>query len=389
MQQATGMSRQAFQAAMAAKRTRTLVEAHIHHRCNQACKHCFMIEQEARDNSRPVTFEQIQTVFENLNQAKYDPYPFPKESSLQPSLYPLYRRFGQTNIHTNAALLSRRPELLEQMWQNGLRSITSSLHGTLRAHCELTQVSEQWYRYTVEGLRAIKARRFRLEVITALYQGNKHELSDLAKLLCELGVDRWCILRILPTGMARQWPLEKFLFGEQCLDVVYQFAELRAKYRPDQLSIEFHISFGPNFYSRGHLRYLAGLRAEWPETKFACPALTRDYLALSMESRKIYPCFHMQSFPETAIGRLQEGNIVLEEDHWWNEESLRHGLQGSCAKDSCEYHDFCLGGCRAAAYSFGAKLGLKDPFLAPIDFCLTKILDQAAARLGPAFSCTA
>jgi radical SAM protein with 4Fe4S-binding SPASM domain len=118
------------------------------------------------------------------------------------------------------------------------------------------------------------------------------------------------------------------------------------------------------------LRYLSGQENRWPWSRYVCPAVSGDSATISLESGNVYPCLFFETFPDTQIGHQED--LVLK--HQFSEVSLQENLQGQC-KD-CFYKPFCLGGCRAVAYSFAKFFGTKNPLFAGQDYCLTRQLDK-------------
>jgi radical SAM protein with 4Fe4S-binding SPASM domain len=342
--QATGLTLEEFERHFRSKPASKIVQVSIHNRCNQSCTHCFQIEGDSI--SREVTPHQILEVLGEFGAREYRRFLFPREPLLLPHLFRVYELAGCTEMSTNLTVLANQPEMLELLRQHRIRTLFVSLHGNQRQHCELTRVGPRIYDDLIRSLRMISDSGLDLEIITVLYKKNIGALDSLPELLMDIGVSKWWIQRIMPAGLARNWPLSAF----------------------------FHLSWGPNFYSQGMLQFLAGQVERWPWTRFACPAASGDSIVISMDSGKAYQCLFLESFAEARIGEVERDMSAVVDRHHFVEDTLMARLRGRCGE--CTYKRYCLGGCRAMAFSFAHMRGESDPFFAGQDYCLTNAIDE-------------
>lgn len=373
VEQSTGLTLRGFDLHFRSKSTSKIVQVSMHNRCNQSCGHCFQVETDSISYD-DVDSQDIFRVLSQFDSDVYKKYLFPREPLLLPELLPLYKELGCTEISTNAVALIKQPELISLLHEYGIQSIFVSLHGNKKNHCALTRTNPIHYEDLLATLRLLAARGFKLEIITTLCNGNIEALDDLPELLIDIGVSGWWIQRIMPSGNARNWPIENFLYGDKCKVVMRKYAGIKQKYAPDQLHVGLDLSWGPNFYSHRMLQYLAGQVKRWPWARFACPAVSGDMQIISMDSGKVYPCWFLESFPETVIGELRDDLSMKPQQQLFSEEALLAGLQGICSE--CEYKKYCLGGCRSLAYSFAVKRNEPSPFFAGQDFCLTHAIEE-------------
>jgi radical SAM protein with 4Fe4S-binding SPASM domain len=293
---------------------------------------------------------------------------------LLPELIPFYQRIGCAEISTNATLLAKKPEFLKLLRDHGIGLLFVSLHGNQQEHCRLTGVQPSVYTELLESLAYIVKSGFHLEVVTTLYKGNVGALDSLPELLIDIGVSKWWIQRIMPAGYARNWDPSEFLYSEECKEVLFKYAQLKNRFNPTQLRVGLDLTWGPNFYSQRMLKFLAGQVQDWPWTRFACPAVSENSVVISMDSKKAYPCLFFESFPEASIGEIRSDLYVETRDSPFSEEKLLNKLRGQCSE--CLYKAYCLGGCRAVAFSFAMLRGAEEPFYAGQDFCLTHWIEQ-------------
>lgn len=374
---ATGLTLRSFEEHFYEKPSSRIVQASIHNRCGQSCNHCFQREQYPEKNTDP---KDVLEVFATFG-AEYRKYPFPRDILMSLDLLPVYQRVNCTEISTTALPLKRRPELLEELHKHGIQTIFVSLHGNQEDHCSLTNTSSRRYNDLIDSLRLIVDAGFNLEIVTTLYRGNVGALDDLPELLINIGVSSWWIQRIMPSGFARDWPFRDFLYGEACETIMRKYAQLKSHYLPNELHVGLDLTWGPNFYSQNMLKFLAGQLHRWPWTRSVCPAATNESLVISMDSGKIYPCLFFESFPDTEVGEVTSSGRINIRQRRYFAEVLTDNLRGLC-KD-CEYKRFCLGGCRALAYSFSVQRGERDPGSAGQDFCLTQAIRSELSVTGP------
>lgn len=368
--QSTGLTLPEFSLACRAKSTFKIVEVSAHG-CNLSCSHCFQREPGFVGGMNRRSMEGIFRHFEPSASIRI---PFPQEPLLQPELLSIYELVGCSEISTNGILLARDTASLDLLHERGIQNIIISLHGNRQDHCALTGVEPEVYDDLLRSLRTIVDRGFSLHITTTLYKGNLGALDYLPELLTSVGASEWWIQRIIPCGEARHWPLSRFLYGDECREVMIAYSNLKRRYRPEELCVRLDLTWGPNFYSNKMIQFLAGQRRHWPWTRFACPLVSGDRISISADSGRIYPCIFFESFPEMQIGMLDAGLSPVVERPLFSECELLDRLRGQC--EGCSYIEFCLGGCRATAFSFAVLRNEPEPLFAGQDFCLTSMLER-------------
>lgn len=364
---ATGLSLKDFYNKILTKDSSKIVQVSIHNNCPQSCAHCFQLETKPSNN---FSSSKVSKIFGEFDSNVFRKYPFPREPLLLPELFRLYKDVGCTEISTSALNIRKQPELIQKLKENEINTIFISIHGDKPQHSRLTGSNTQKYDDIIYGVKLLVNSGIKVEVVTTLYKHNLDALNYLPQVLINLGVSGWWIQRIMPIGRAISWKLSDFIYGDECNQVMERYAALRQKYQPDVLHIGLDFTWGPNFYSSKMLRYLAGQEQRWPWSHYVCPAASGDSSVISYETGKIYPCLFFETFPDAQIGQL--GDSITTQI--FSEQSLINNSQGQCQE--CSYKIYCLGGCRAIAFSFAKYLQSPDPFFAGQDYCLTRAIDK-------------
>jgi len=195
----------------------------------------------------------------------------------------------------------------------------------------------------------------------------------MSQILLKLGVSSWWIQRLMPSGKAYDWPLEDFVIGNDCINILKEFSRLRGLLE-NKVDMRLDLSWGPNFFSKSFLRFLIGDLNRWPWTKYACPMITQDLQIISLESNKIYPCWFMESFYGTEIGYISSSNKPIYFEKKITNQELYKNIRGICS--GCEYFYYCRGGCRSMAFTLSKKRNEAIPIFSGQDFCITRAIEE-------------
>lgn len=189
-------------------------------------------------------------------------------------------------------------------------------------------------------------------------------------------------IRFFPGGNGKELPVADILDRDSVVEVMEKMDKERLQH--PNLSISFYgISFGPNFYSPGCYKFLAGQNNVYGNSTYLCPMIGQQYLGISLGTNKIYPCFEAISFPEMEIGQMtkKDGQYSIGvSESKFTPELVGENLTGICSRKECQYQQLCLGGCRMHAYAIARRNGVKDQIYAGQDICVTRILDEQASN---------
>ena len=372
---ASGMTQSQFRVAMVEKgQQRYFMPAQNSDRCSQHCSHCFMTERDCSDKGSPISDSELKDLTQKFVNRGYKTHFYYQEPVMRPDYFDGVAKFPQTTSEINPAFFVLKKGLLERARQVGITTIRHSVHGDQKAHCSLTKASPKFYKQILEGIDVLKLHGFKVDIETTIYQDNRHCIGYLANLLEKKGVDGWYVGRAVPVGAAKSWPASKFLRGSDARQVASDVARSAIVHK--NILVRFDANWGPNFFSSRHYKYLLGNIPEEPLiSRYWCDAINTCVLYASVETGRVYPCFYHISFEDEAIGKFdrRKGDIQFDDDKLdkWTLPYLSKNLRGICSKDSCMFHELCLGGCRGTASAFARLDDDPDPFTAGADFCLT------------------
>jgi len=372
---ASGMTQSQFKAAMIEKgQQRYFMPTQNSDRCSQHCSHCFMTERDRLDKGSPISDAELKNLTQKFVDRGYKSNLYYQEPIMRPDYFEGVAKFPQTTSEINPAFFVLKKGLVERVRQVGITTIRHSIHGDQEAHCSLTKASPKFYKQILDGIDVLKSNGFRVDIETTIYQDNRHCIDYLANLLEEKGVDGWYVGRAVPVGAAKRWPATKFLRGSDARQVASEVAKAALAHR--NLCVTFDPNWGPNFFSSRHYKYLLGtIPEESLIGMYWCDAVNTCVLYASVETGRVYPCFYHISFEDEAIGIFvrSKGDIQFDDDkiRKWTPSYLDENLRGICSRETCMFHELCLGGCRGTASAFARLDGDPEPFTAGADFCLT------------------
>jgi radical SAM protein with 4Fe4S-binding SPASM domain len=208
-----------------------------------------------------------------------------------------------------------------------------------------------------------------------IFEKNIYDVIPTVDILSKLKVSSVSFIRVIPTGNARNLPDDFFIKKESIIPFLLQVNQARLQYKSIKLSL-FGQSFGPNFFSPGVWKYLAGQSNDWPGTKYMCPAINQSYLGVILGTNEIVSCFEGMYFNDQKIEMINKnGKIIINTDNKNRSENvLKEKLRGSCSSSECPYQSLCLGGCRTAAMADAIRRGEPEPEFAGQTICITQIL---------------
>jgi radical SAM protein with 4Fe4S-binding SPASM domain len=303
----------------------------------------------------------IKKMLEVLKTVDKSPYFYPREPTTPSALrlLPEYKNVGMDSILTNGKTLTQ-PRVIDALKRAGIKSLTVTVPGEAKSYAIYTKEPMEQYEKILEGISIAKQNGFDVSAFTPVFEENINDIIPMVDRLSKLGVSTVRFIRVVPVGNAKDMPNDFFLKPESTIRFLKEVNRARLLYPSVKLSL-FGQSFGPNFYSPGIWRALAGQTKEWPGTKFACPAINRRYLGVVLGSNEIVSCFEGMSLENQKIGFVRDGKLILDSNTSRSEEVLQNNLRGICSKNECEYQALCMGGCRTAAMSEAIRRNEPEP----------------------------
>lgn len=379
---ATGLkSVKELEAGMASKKVRMNIDLLVPNPCNHTCNHCFYIEPGEKPfiSPSPKLNEELEALIQHFEKDKKNTNIvfYPREITTATQLLPVYKRLDIDRVLTTASLVT--PTVVSKFKETGIKRVSVSLHGNESQHKSLTGISSTEYEKTINGINLLITSGLAVSLFTTVFSENFKHISEFINYVDKIGVNDVKFTRLTSQGRGKKLDENKYLNRGNVLEFLTTLNETRLKF-PDIKMDLFGMNFGPNFYSKSYFQYLAGQSGTWPNTKYLCPWIDQQYFGISLRSHDIYPCYHLLSFPELKIGKVEiEGKRVslnIDEPSL-TALNLRKNLRGICSSD-CQYQEFCLGGCRGRAFSDAVRKSEGNPLYAGQDVCVTQILDEAS-----------
>lgn len=239
------------------------------------------------------------------------------------------------NLITNGWLL--KPELAEQLKENGISTVAISIDGTEEIHDGIRK--EGAFAHARSAFAAMKELGIETGAVTTITNQNIGILSELKETLIEMGVKTWQVQIGLPMGNLKErpdWLLEPAQMDD-IIDFCYETAtEGRIRIYPADCI---------GYYTNKELEvkrisYQTAQAAPWN----GCNAGTRGFGVL--QNGDILGCTSIRDkqFIEGNIRERSLKEIWKDENAFlWRREMTKELLGGKCK--TCRYGERCLGGC--------------------------------------------
>ncbi len=365
-------------------------------RCPFNCSHCFMVE--ADDQANPLTPDEVHRLFSTRSARARDHeiyYYLQDPASQMEEVLPILEKFPQQYLEIDPSIFLNRPDLFGTLRDLGIKWIAYSLHGDYIAHHNLTGQSKERWQRLLEGSRAAAAEGFLLEISSCIYAENADRVESLCQVIDSVKAESWFVNRVVPVGKAKQWPLERFLYGESCGAVVRKISRYFGQMQNVKHSA-FDVTWGPNFYGTTG-KAILGRRGETERGIYNCHTPSDVELGInnfwtSKYTGQVFPCIYAIGVSELCLGVFEKGKIKL---NWEVAENYRPEnrlgkLTGICRPEECGFAPICVG-CRSVAHAFASKISPVRPIPANVglDFCLTRYIRdclddaEAMADLSP------
>lgn len=247
------------------------------------------------------------------------------------------------SIESNGTLIDKdEAEFLKHF---GVRRVSVSLDGPEEIHDSIRN-SKGAFDSTTKAIKKLVAAEINVEVIMSIYKKNAKFLSGVVELCDELNVNALKINPIISVGRSKLLKENNELLSiEEILQMFKSFV-LKSKFK-----VPIYFDIPPVFYPLSYLKTrlctcnicnLLGILADG-RVSICGIGYTTDLVLGNIKS--------------DSILKLWQNNEILKEIR----EKIPSGLQGICKK--CILKFYCLGKCRALAYSNYKSL------YAPLPFC--------------------
>ena len=379
IQRATKLpSKEALLSVMEQKPKTQIRDILIETPCNQSCTACFFNESGGPGFVRLTndTFQELRGMIKALGEP--DPSSlamYPKEITTALSVLPVMADQGISRTLTNGRILNKEG-VIESLKKANMKKLVITVPGGKESYAAYTRNNPDEYEQLISNVALAIRNGFEVSTFMPIFARNVDDIESTVIRLGNIGVENIQFLRVRPFGNAQSLPNEYFLTQEGTVRFLENLNRSRKLVGNKMKLTLFGGSFGPNFFGSSIYQQLAGIDTNTPKSKYFCMMLDRQFVGISLATKKAYSCFIGLSFDEACVGYYKDGSITYTKPAITGD-ALRNNLRGMCARDSCEYQPLCMGGCRMNAFAWAKRNGEADPFFAGQDICITNILENA------------
>lgn len=332
----------------------------ITQRCNLHCRHCGS-DCMCTVNEPELSLEDALHVARDLEQFNIERVVF---SGGEPLMCTYWRELAQAfgkradlKMVTNGTLLTK--ETAYEMKSLDFNSVSVSVDGTEQTHDN--RRADGSFAKCMEAIENIREAGLTATVNTTVTKDNIKELSQLQKLLCDAGVASWQLQPAIPSGRM-----------DKCRDSVLS---------PEDIREMIMFSYSSNIKNKTPVIILAETIGYYStaETLSRKAALGTDNFPVwrgcqagiramgILASGRLTGCISLRdsSFHEKNVVDIwRSGMTILE--YWnspdsfkWRREFRSEMLGKVCS--SCQYAEFCLGGCSNVRYCMNGTIESDNP----------------------------
>jgi radical SAM protein with 4Fe4S-binding SPASM domain len=316
--------------------------------CNCACPHC-SVDSTSHFDPEELTTEEWKAFIDEASRLNIFTITFTGgEPTLRPDVEALIqhcvKRGITATVDTNGSLLT--PEYIERLECAGLSSLQLNLDGNTPGIHNAFRGLKGLFEQNVEAISILSESSIRLQVASAVNTHNIDHIPDIMELLAELGVQRYCLVRIVLSGRALKNP-HLFPTTDQYLELLPRIYEKEKEL--NDLTV-FYIDLPAGFYYKTlGLDFYRRLKREGRIQ--SCVAGIVNFMV--GPRGEVRPC---DASGTLTIGNIREQSIK----HIWDNNKTFHHLR-SVTKSSqipckeCDINTLCCGGCNALSLQIDEK----------------------------------
>lgn len=344
----------------------------ITRKCNLSCTHCYIDAISGGNGAPPgneLSLAEAHAFIADLAEIKIPLLMFTGgEPLVRPDFWDLAgyaKECGITTaISSNGTLITK--EIAGKIKDCGIEYAGISLDGANAGTHDAFRNKPGCFDKTVQGLKNCNDAGIKTGVRITVTRDNAAEVAPLIDLARDLGVPRFCVYWLVPSGRGtalydRQVPLQE---AGHVFDLLYRKAHELNDGKMEILTVDAPQD-GISLLNKLRENGSAGFddaKTLLTRTGDSCSA--GDRVANVNPSGNVYPCQFLQK-EAFLIGNVREQkfsaiwndskNPVLEEFR-----GKKERVQGACA--GCTHRDLCGGGCRARAYGNCGNIWAEDHF---------------------------
>jgi radical SAM protein with 4Fe4S-binding SPASM domain len=347
---------------------RPLVFWNVTNLCNLQCSHCYL-DARLSQRTEELSIGEAEAFIDDLANMKIPLLIFTGgEPLVRPDFWELadYARSKdlKTALSTNGILVT--PGVVEKIQHSGIEYVGISLDGASEETHDHIRSQAGSFRRSIQALRDCVNAGVKCGVRVTVTKENFQELPKMIDLSLGLGVTRFCVYWLVPSGRGRTIYSRKKLNHQEVLgilDLLYNKARELDDDRMEILTVDapqdgaylldrIKREDSGTYESASKLLELTG---------DCCSAA--DRVANVNPAGNVYPCQFAQ-LEELKLGNVKNKSF----DEIWNHDRTpiltafrekTKNLRGICG--TCYYQKFCRGGCRIRAYVESGDLWGDDP----------------------------
>ncbi len=348
---------------------RPVVFWNITRRCNLLCSHCYMEAGPGPRRDDELTTEEAKGLIDDLAGMRIPLLLFSGgEPLVRDDFWELARHAAARNltmaVSTNGTRIT--PAVARRLKKVGVEYAGISLDGASReTHDRMRNVAGSFER-AVRGLKSCVAAGLKCGIRVTATRDNYTEIPDLIDLALEIGVPRFCVYWLVPSGRGTALHAERQLRPREIREILDLLHRKARELGPSTMELLTVDAPQDTVYLMSTLQM-----DDPPAYASLCTLLERSGVGCSAGDRvanidpagDIYPCQFAQ-MEALKIGSIRERRF----SEIWNDpqnsvlslfRTKTERLQGACGR--CSHKSICGGGCRIRAFTTQGDLWAEDP----------------------------
>ena len=339
-------------------------------KCNLSCAHCYISAGPDKQRPDELSSDEAKAFIDDLARIKVPLLMFTGgEPLVRDDFWEILSyatsKAMKTAVSTNGTLITKN--VAKKLQDLGVEYVGISLDGAHEETHDNIRNQSGSFKKVIHALKNCVDIDLKCGIRVTTTRDNYTEIPELIELTIKLGVPRFCLYWLVPSGRGREMYLKKQLDQKeitQILDILYNKAK---ELNPEKLEILTVDAPQDGIYLLNKMR-----EENHPEYENAFKLLSftgdscsaGDRVANVDPAGNVYPCQFAQ-MEKFKIGNIREHkfseiwndpvNPILKE--FRNKKKLLKDKCGECASK-----DLCGGGCRIRAYMEFGDIWSQDPF---------------------------
>lgn len=362
---------------------RPVVFWNITNKCNLSCAHCYISAGPDKQRHDELSSDEAKAFIDDLARIKVPLLMFTGgEPLIRDDFWELVSyatsKAMKTAVSTNGTLVTK--DVAKRLQDLGVEYVGISLDGAREETHDNIRHQPGSFRKAINALKNCVNIDLKCGIRVTATRDNYTEIPELIELSIRLGVPRFCLYWLVPSGRGREMYLKKQLDQREITHILNLLYSKAKKLNPEKIEILTVDAPQDGIYLLNKMREESNPEYEnalklLSFTADSCSA--GDRVANVDPAGNVYPCQFAQ-LEKFRIGNVREHrfseiwkdprNPVL--DAFRNKKRL---LKDECGL--CAFRELCGGGCRIRAYKEHGDLWGEDPL------CIFDLIDRLTHSL--------